>query len=359
MESSLDKIKNTASDFGDNISEKFNNVGDNINSGLSNIKNNMDETVAEFSSNSTVKAASNFLDMNTNIAKFAFIILVVVAFIVLFNLGIRFIGYFFTSGASNPYLINGQIQANNPGTKFKQIYQDPKVPDSITIPRSNNALTGIEFTWTVWILYNAVPPDITNYTYMNVFTKGDFNGVNISRDLKSSFPSLNNGPGVYLGPPSNSKKDGDSNSPPITNSLWILMDTMNAPAGKTVVMSEPVSTEYIEIPNVPIGKYFHLAIRCENKFLDVYINGTVVSHMNLQYVPKQNYYDVHVGDPKLNGSLLSDLRYFSTALSVIDINNIVTRGPNTNNASNSTMLPGYNPNYLSSMWYTNLINHTT
>ena len=114
-----------------------------------------------------------------------------------------------------------------------------------------------------------------------------------------------------------------------------------------------ITTEYIEITNIPINKYFHLAIRCENKFIDVYVNGTVVSHTDLINVPKQNYYDITVGDDKLNGSTyISNLRYFSSALSVIDINTIVTNGPNTKNAFSSTnILPQYVPNYLSNLWY--------
>ena len=151
--STIDKIKDVASDIGENVTQGFNNVSENVSQGFNNVKNNIDKTVSDFSSSSTVVATTNFLDTNTIIAKFAFIICVVISFLILFNLGMQIIGYFF-SQSPNPYLIKGQIDAS---TTYR-IYQDPTVEVAdkntgaiISIPRSNNALTGIEFTWCVWI----------------------------------------------------------------------------------------------------------------------------------------------------------------------------------------------------------------
>jgi len=331
----IDKIKNTASEYGQNISNGLDQVAQNVSSGLQQVGDNINKNVSDFSSNSTVPASTTFLDTNTIFAKFAFIILIVVAFIIVFNLGMRFITYFFST-SSNPYLINGQLSANNVTT----ITQDPAKPSSILIPRSNNAFTGIEFTWSVWIS-SGVGTTNTIPNYLNVFTKGDFSKSSNNGEI----PSVNNAPGVYFGPCSNTTtKD---------NSIWILMDTVLDPAAVNV-SSGTGGTEYIEITNIPINKYFHLAIRCENKFIDVYINGTIVSHTNLINVPKQNYYDVTIGDSRFNNSYISNLRYFSTALSVVDINTIVKDGPNTANVGQSTM-PNYMPNYLSSLWYSGKI----
>jgi|LauGreDrversion4_2_1035121.scaffolds.fasta_scaffold89818_2 hypothetical protein len=344
--STIDSFKNSANDFGNNISNRFNDASNSLSNGLQQVNQNINDKVNDFSSSSTVTAPTSFLDTNTIFAKFSFIILVVVAFIILFNLGIQLIGYMFST-SPNPYLINGQIAAN---TKTV-ITQDPKISGSITIPRSNNALTGIEFTWSVWISYGIATTTNTNPSYLNVFTKGDFS----KSGTPNSFPSLNNAPGVYFGPSSATSIE--------SNSLWILMDTIPEPASAAASGSafsidqqqDTLSTEYIEITNIPINKYFHLAIRCENKFIDVYINGTVVSHTNLINVPKQNYYNVIVGDPQFSNSFISNLRYFSTALSVIDINNIVTSGPNTKNANSQSLMPQYVPNYLSSLWYSSKI----
>jgi len=329
--SSMEKIQNVASDIGQNVSDGFNNIRENVEQGFDAVKENINDKVNDFSSSSTVVATSNFLDTNTTIAKFAFIILVVVGFLILFNLGMQLIGYIFSS-SKNPYLINGQIPAN----VSKKITQDPAVSGSITIPRSKNALTGIEFTWSVWILY-AVNQNVPNGTYLNVFNKGD---LGMNPNLK---PSLNNAPGVYFGPSSNNES---------INSLWVLMDTMPTPSTNLVNPASPITNETIELTNIPINKYFHLAIRCENKFIDIYINGTVVSHINLINVPKQNFYDITVGDSYFSNSYISNLRYFSSALSVVDINTIVANGPNTKNANeNTSIFPQYVPNYLSSLWY--------
>jgi hypothetical protein len=339
--STIDKLKSVASDIGQNVSDGFTKAKENVTQGLDTIKTNMNDKVNEFSSNSTVVAASNFLDMNTTIAKFAFLILVVVAFLILFNLGMQLIGYIF-SASPNPYIVNGQISASDPIT----ILQDPTSKNAgdkkyiITIPRSNNAVTGIEFTWCLWIKYTINTNIETNSTYLNIFNKGD---LDLVKSSVIGIP-LNNGPGVFFGP---------STAKESINSLWVLMDTMPTPSSSMVDPDIPNTTEYIEITNIPINKYFHLAIRCENKFIDVYINGTVVSHTNLVNVPKQNFYDIKIGDTKFGpDSYISNFRYFSTALSVIDINSIVTNGPNTKNAfAETSIFPQYSPNYLSNLWY--------
>lgn len=346
--STFENIKNSASNIGENISNGLNAMKESATSGLNNINDKINEKINDFSSNSTVIAASSYLDTNTIFAKFAFLILIVVAFIILFNLGMRLITYLYST-SSNPMLINGQIRANEP----IEIPQDPKNPESIIIPRSNNQLTGIEFTWSVWLSYG-VGTTNQNSHMLNIFTKGDFSKS--GSNAKNNFPSLNNGPGVYFGP----------SSTQYSNSLWILMDTISESSmGQIGNIEENILTnkdpavdvvqpEFIEITNIPINKYFHLAIRCQNKFIDVYINGSIVKHTNLINVPKQNYYKVTVGDQNFNNSWISNLQYFSKALSVLEINNIVQNGPNTSNAGKSG-IPQYMPNYLSSLWYSNKI----
>jgi hypothetical protein len=342
--STTDKIKSIASDIGENVSQGYNNVSENISQGLSTVKENINQKVNDFSSSSTVTATTSFLEANSMIAKFGFLICVVVVFLILFNLGMQLIG-FFLSPSPNPYLISGQIDADHTYTIYQnpQKIIEPSAKDKgniVTIPRSNNAVTGIEFTWCVWLSFNTQESDLQKY--LNVFNKGD-------RPDGKNF-SLNNAPGVYIGPSSTPT----SKTPLQSNSLWVLMDTMPLPASNDIDKSHPqkdtIATEYIEITNMPINKYFHLAIRCENKFIDVYINGTVISHTNLINVPKQNFYDVNIGDTGIKNGSIADLRYFSTALSVIEINNIIVRGPNLESAlSNSSSQ--YMPNYLSSMWY--------
>jgi hypothetical protein len=75
-------------------------------------------------------------------------------------------------------------------------------------------------------------------------------------------------------------------------------------------------------------------MRVENT-MDVYVNGTITSRTKFTAVPKQNYNDVQICQ---NGGFegnLSNLRYFSHALSAFEINNIVKGGPSLMAANNT------------------------
>jgi hypothetical protein len=91
-------------------------------------------------------------------------------------------------------------------------------------------------------------------------------------------------------------------------------------------------------------------MRCQNKTLDVYINGTIVRSVQLAGVPKQNYGDVFVA---MNGGFsgyVSNLWYYNYGLGTAAIQNIVQNGPNTKMVGSNAMNMK-NPNYLSLRWY--------
>ena len=60
--------------------------------------------------------------------------------------------------------------------------------------------------------------------------------------------------------------------------------------------------------------------------MDVYVNGEIVKRVSFEHVPKQNYGNVNVCHNKGFSGNLSDLRYFSRALNVFRITNIVNKG---------------------------------
>lgn len=306
--------------------ENISNMGEQALSGL---KDNLNTAVSGFNSPTAASASnSGFLDSNTLIAKFGFLIIIIVLFVFALRIGIQLIGYF-AEPSRDPWLVNGQIS----GDTAVIISQDPARSKNI-IYRSNNQPTGMEFTWSVWLLYKGFPQS-GNTKYAPIFVKGD-----ASAPSQSEFYSVNNGPGLYF---------GNANT---NNTLYVLMDTVNSASTTNV-------TERIEINNIPIHKYFHLAVRCQNKYVDVYINGSIVSRKNLVNVPKQNYYDVHVCE---NGGFqgnLSNLRYYSRALSVVELNSIVSAGPNLNafaGAGNGDINGGIGYSYLSSLWYNAFLN---
>jgi hypothetical protein len=268
------------------------------------------DTFKSFSTTST-SGNTSFLESNSLVAKFAFLLLVIFAFIILLRVGISLISYLLKPSGS-PHLIDGMVDA-----KHMIVFpQDPSNNDAVTIYRSINENQGIEFTWSVWIFINNL--QYLEDQYKHIFHKGNSNlektGLN--------FP--NNAPGLYLAPN--------------TNSLVVMMNTFN------------VINEEITIPDVPINKWFNVIIRCKNTTLDVYANGTIIRSINLVGVPKQNYGDVYVG---MNGGFdgnVSNLWYYNYALGTAAIQKIVSDGPNTNMIG-STGMNDKSRNYLSLRWF--------
>jgi len=287
-------------------------------------------TMNSFSQPSQVNTTnSSFLDSNGIIAKIVFLIMVILIFIVLFFLAVKLIGYFLEP-SQTPMLINGQID----GTGQVIITQNPSTKSSIPVTRSNNQATGIEFTWSVWLKLNktgSAGSSVTPNWHSPIFVKGD---ISLPNNGSNEYCSLNNGPGVYFGKPSD------------PNHLYILMDTVQTPAISS-------SNLVIDIPNLP-AEYFHLAVKCQNTYIDVYINGNLVKRANLMNVPKQNYYDIAVSPYNGFNGKLSNLQYFNYGLSVIELNKIVKAGPNTKDIT-KTPYNADSTNAISTQWYNNFL----
>ena len=269
------------------------------------------DTFKSFSTSNGNYASPSFLESNSLVAKFAFLLLIIFAFVILLRVGISTISYFLAPSGS-PHLFVGMVDA-------KQLIvfpQDPSNNGAVTIYRSVNASDGIEFSWSVWIFINSL--QYLEGQYKHIFYKGNSNleqnGLN--------FP--NNAPGLYLAPN--------------TNALVVMMNTYN------------VINEEIVIPDIPINKWFNVIIRCKNTTLDVYANGTIIRSVNLIGVPKQNYGDVYVG---MNGGFdgnISNLWYYDYALGTSEIQKIINGGPNTTLIGGNGMSDKL-ANYLSLRWY--------
>jgi hypothetical protein len=303
------------------VSEKATDVYNSVKTNVVAATDSVKQSINEFSDKVSVDASTEFLQSNTMLAKFAFIILVLIVFIFLVNLGILLIGYF-SSPASSPLLVSGTMN----GSSELVVSQDPKNKNAIQVQRSNNQMTGIEFTWGVWLIINDI--DKKKYSYQNIFNKGD------GYYDASGLSTVNNSPGLYLDNTGGNAK------------LHIMMNTVSN--------SNP--TESIDVVNIPLRKWFHCAIRMKNKVMDVYINGVVSARLVLKDVPKQNYNDVNIcKNGGFNGQL-ADLQYFDRALTVFEMNNIVIWGRNKNPANlssgglSASDATGF-PYYLSYMWY--------
>lgn len=259
--------------------------------------------------------------------KGATVLLLVMIFILLMYIGTSVIIYF-NSPKKNPYIIKGMV----PGNKRITIYQNPKVKNSKTIIRSVNEDGGLEFTWCVWLFVNSPPDDdsVGIEKYKHIFHKGNLSKVN---DNGIFVP--NNAPGLYF--KYNNHLDSD-----VVNdkslSLYIFMNTYE----KII--------ENLEIKEIPIEKWFHIALRIKQKTLDIFFNGEIVKRKIFSSLPKQNYDDIHIAQKGGFDGNISELRYFNSALSGSEILSIVNNGPDLRTRNRKRAMDYYPP-YYSINWF--------
>jgi hypothetical protein len=270
-----------------------------------------------FSSSSVVQGSQAFLDSNSLVAKFAFLILALLVFIALFRIGSGILSWLF-SPKQSPLLINGMINSK----QLMRIPQDPSLKGAIPIIRSNNEDEGMEFTWSVWIFVDDF--SYKEHEYKHIFHKGNDN-INVKkRPYGLNHP--NNGPGLYI--------------TPHDNNLVVIMNTFD------------VIKEEVVVKDLPLNKWVNIIIRVTKQHqLDVYINGTLAKRHLLASVPKQNYGDVYVS---MNGGFsgyTSDLRYYDYGLGTNAIQNILQRGPNMKMLGEDLTGKNSFPQYLSNRWY--------
>jgi hypothetical protein len=210
-------------------------------------------------------------------------------------------------------LVDGYIN----GSDSTIISQNPDIKKSITIIRSSNEKTGIEFTWSVWLFLNGFTNDTK---YHHVFNKGN------KESNDEGIVSPNNAPGLYINP----KYDG----------IRVIMNSFNDPLSDT-----------IDITDLPIAKWMNVVIRVQGRNCDVYVNGRLTKRRIMKDVVKQNYDDVNVC---LNGGFagyLSSLTYYNNAISIAEIQDILVSGPKMKSASRSFDDNFNRPRYLADRWY--------
>ena len=342
--------------IGQQLSSSYNlsNAQEGLKSFSTGLRDNISNSVKEFGSKDASTLGNEFMSSNTIVAKFVFLILVLIVFMILFNLGLYIITWF-SVPSKDPYVVKGLINGNS----YKVIPQNPKESDAVTIHRSNNENKGIEFTWAVWLKRNQTKEINTHKSYQHIFTKGDGDAIEDASNstittTRQGRTDMGNGPGVYffndISGNINGITTGDVDKREY-NKIHIFMDletTTSDSYDKADNTSNNIpTTSTIEIEDLPIGKWFHLAIRVENKVMDVYVNGTLSKRTLLESFPKQNFDDIKVcGYGGFDGNL-SDLRYFDNGLNVFQIMNITQKGPNM--TSNDKKMDSYD--YLSNSWY--------
>jgi hypothetical protein len=311
-------LRQNVSSAASSVSEGATAVYNSLANSVSQVKEGVSSSLNEFSSKSAVDAGQNFLNSNSIIAKFVFLVLVLIVFMFLVKLGIYLIGYF-TQTSSSPYIIKGL----NAGNNAVYVNQDPQDPNSVVLQRSNNQPLGLEFTWSVWLLYTNSNSNVKP-TYSHIFNKGSND-----YDMNTGVAAVSNGPGLYF-------LNGT------TPGLHLVMDDVTD------------NKNTMDISGIPVGKWFHVACRMENKIMDVYVNGIISGRYIFQNVPKQNYYGIYASQNNGFSGNLSNLQYFDYALNVSQINTIILSGPNLTPSKQSKNNTSNNYSYyLSNLWYNN------
>lgn len=267
-----------------------------------------------FKSSSEVAGTKEFLESNGLVAKVAFLLLVLVVFVIAVRFSAQLLSWLFSYN-NQPYLIDGMINAKN----MMVIPQDPNNRSSIPIIRSDNESNGIEFTYSVWIFIDDLV--YQQGQYRHIFHKGNDN-INY-KNQPTGMNQPNNAPGLYIAPN--------------TNALVVVMNTFNN------------IEEKVTIDDIPMNKWICVQLRVENHQLDTYINGKLAKRLIMKGVPKQNYGDVFVG---MNGGFsgyISDLRYFNYGLGTGKIQSIVDSGPNLKMLGQN--MNDSDPKYLSLRWF--------
>ena len=232
------------------------------------------------------------------------------------------------SPTNNPYLVKGMIT----GTESVRIQQDSRTSLPL-VNYSENQPTGLEFTYSVWLLFNSQKMD---GKYSHIFSKGVDNG-NTNAIASTGITSLTNAPGLYV-------KGNDDG----TTTLRVYMDTFSKTGPISNIDEQRTS---MDISGIPYNKWVNVIIRAQNRILDVYVNGVLTQHKDLGYVPRQNFGDVFVCQNGGFSGKLSDLRYYDKAINVFEINGVVGWGPNLSTSPSSSGQTTTDATYLSHFWY--------
>lgn len=298
-----------------------------------------------FQNSKFVTGTKSFLNSNSLAAKFAFIILVIIGFVVIMRLFIALFTWLSTP-ATDTYLWQGnKLNPLTAGCRRDanmglQVHTDPRAKRAVPILRSKNDWPGMDFTWSTWIWVNpnnlaAECKDCTasGHAYKHVFSKGLPADLKGSHELQNLLSSNDAGPAMYLQTvqPRDGTKAGEIN-------LMVLMNTYGHAEATPVI-----------IQNLPLNKWVHVTVRLSKQTqLDTYINGSLDDRTILPGIARQNYGDVYVTQSGGYNGYIAGLRYIARAIGTSEIDRIVNAGPQSDCSGSQGEAT---PHYLSTRWY--------
>ena len=344
-----DGIANTT----DNIANVANDIADKTTSAIDNATEKFSKPIEDITSSS-----KSFLQSNSLITRFVFIIGILLIFIFILRILIEIVGYII-SPKGEVYLINGTAPTN----QAQKISVNPNDASSKPILRSDNQKHGIEFTYSIWIYVETLNSknmnDISKYNI--IFNKGnsdidkDSNGNKVDKYGEEAYLPLIAGPGLFFNAVENKllvrmnyiseEISQDTQTGGVSNSG-------NAEANTNTTNYQ--TGENIEISDLPIKKWFNVMIKCKGNTLDVLINGTLTRRSILNGIPKQNYYDVHVNPTQPYTGYISNLKYYNRYLGTNETNMLINKGPNLKNYNKSMdSIKQTESKYISLGWFFN------
>lgn len=208
-----------------------------------------------------------------------------------------------------------------------------KIPGS-ELPKSVDGSYGIEFSYAGWHYIktlNSSSDSVATSSMRHIYHKGA-SQINPSGNASSGTIGPVQAPGVWI----------DSN----TNTLRVLMNTFPEQTGSKLADNQESVFDEANVDNVPMRTWFHLAIVCINKNIDIFINGRLKLRKTLNGIPRLNYGDLYVGGDSYNG-YMSNLYYFSHALQIFELDRLMAEGP----APVLFKTPKYNEAQLAQDWY--------
>ena len=320
-----------------NLGGKINNSVTDIKQKITNASEKVTEKVTTTSTaqeaNKVVGKVQEFMQANSAISKFVAVVLSILVFYMLFNIGVYILSQYFMP-TTHAKVIDGLTQSN----LQIEISSNPNVSNSVPILRSVNQSQGLEYTWDFWFFIK----DVSNMKgYGLIFSKGLANCANSNADstadstnqCKPGASLLGVCPGAYITTINNHAQ------------LLVAINTLIDPSLNNIGYEE------ITIQDIPLNKWVHCAIRVQNVAVDVYINGVMTQRKILQTLPLQNYYDTYVGDQYSFNGYISSLNYYAYALNYDQIQDDYVKGPNMNLYGQSNQI-NYK-DYLAMNWYYN------
>jgi hypothetical protein len=270
----------------------LNNIRSKTSNAFNKVQSTVSETVADVQETVSDKIEGNE-DFLGALLKIIIVILILVA---LFYILRYFFNKYQLSVVESPYLLEGLKNAKH----ALVISQDPNNAGYVPMPRSEGK-DGIQFTYSFWLMIEGY--DYKSGEWKHVFHKGDPN----------SYP--NRAPGVWLHP--------------ATNGMRVYMNT------QTTIL------EYVDVMNLPLRKWIHVAIVLDDKDLDVYINGYLKSRKQLSSVPKLNNGDFWCNMFGGFEGFVGRIQYFAKAIGPDELSSIVKEGPGSGTCVGTEEVPPY------------------